>query len=156
MDTRTAILFSRTLPFISRIRDSYEHIAKALSIITGYCFAISLHKKMAGIKISTPRLKAMKLGVNAMLKGDYTEEYATVEVEAPRKVIREMLPQARQRTIIDSLLEIFMPEDIPYKVVLKPQPDSYSSRIGDKLHPCILGVNARLNEKNNIYGGSKQ
>jgi hypothetical protein len=147
MDYRTAILFCRTLPHIHRIRNSYTQIASAISLITGYSAKIKLRRKEITLPVKNPRLGSMKLGNTSTLCGRLTEDYAVVEVEAPVETTRNLLPGTSGRFIFDSLLEEMMPVCMPYETVLRQRPEVSVSRLGDRTHPCLLGVNAKLKKK---------
>jgi len=140
MDTRAAILFSRTIPYIAEIRNRYANISQALSLIMGYSINIKPFRREIKVKMDTPRMGMMKLGINSTLKGKQYEKYASVEINMPADAIKDLLPQARKRKIIEALLEFFMPEDIKTEIKLRPAPTVYTYKLGDS----ILGVNARL------------
>ena len=156
MDAQTSILFSRTLPYLSEIRNRYEQIAQAISFIIGYSVVIQLHKREIKCTMKIFRLKSIKLGSNATLKGQLTENYAVVEIYAPSKTISDLLPHAPKRAIIDSLLEIFMPVGIPYEIKVRPLQEECDNKIDNKLHLCILGVNAKLTKNELFYESEEQ
>ena len=144
MDSQTAILFTQTIPYITEIRNSYNKIAQAVSMITGYDISIKVCKRKIKIQTKPPRLGVMKLGINSVLKGETWEKSAMVEINLPQNRITDMLPQMPKRRIIEVLLETFIPADISYEIALCPEARAYTNKLGDKNKPCVLGVNARL------------
>lgn len=144
MDTQTAVLFTRTVPYISDIRNSYRQIAQAIGTIMGFEVRIKMKTKECENVIKYPRLNAMRLGKNFILKGKYLETIAVVEIEPDRESLCRMIPGGDKRTIAEMLLEIFMPQNVHREIRITPREEDYTSRIGDKSLPFILGVNARL------------
>jgi hypothetical protein len=148
MDSRTAILFCRTLPHFYRIRNRYAQIAAAMSLITGFSVSIRLHRKKTALPVKNLSLGNMKLGSTSTLRGHQTENYAAVRINASsEEAIRNLLPGASGRLIIDTLLEMLMSVDIPYETILRQQSEVSVSRLGDRMHPCLPGVNAKLKKK---------
>jgi hypothetical protein len=147
MDTLTAMLFLRTVPYIADIRGNYSRTAQALSTITGYGVTIANRTRIQTPKARYTRLNSMKLGVNSVLRGAIPIRFAEVSFTPPRNDLSTVLPGRERHEVLRALLDAFMPNDIDYEIVIRPHPEDYTARIGDKSLPCILGVNAKLNNK---------
>lgn len=147
MDSLTATLFLRTVPYIADIRGNYTQTSQALAMITGYEVGIEEKISVETPKAKYTRLNVMKLGVNAVLKGQIPVRYAQVNITPPREALSDVLPGQSGYDVLAALLDTFMPNDIDYKICIKPHEEDYTSRLGDKTNPCILGVNARLKSK---------
>lgn len=144
MDIKTAILFVGTVPYLSEIRNSYTRIARALSTIMGYRISIKTTTRESKQRIKHPRLGLMRLGMNAVLKSNAVETVAIVELQPDRESLRELLPGMSKYIIAETLLDIFMPQRIAWELRIVPTAEDHTARPGNKNHPCILGVNARL------------
>ena len=146
MDSQTAILFTKTIPYIAEIRNRYNKIAQAISMIMGYDISIKTGTRKIPFKTKSPRLGVMKLGVNSTLKGYALEKYAVVGIKVSKRAIKDLLPHEHKRKIVEILLDIFMPANISYEIALYPKEETYTSRLGNKELHCVLGINARLNK----------
>jgi hypothetical protein len=144
MDSLTAMLFLRTVPYIAEVRCSYTQAAQALSTITGYEVGIEEKIAMRVPKAKYTRMNAMQLGVNSVLKGRIPVRHAEVTVIPSADNVAEVLPGKRQYEVLTALLDTFLPNDIDYKVVIKAKDEDCTNRMGDKERPMILGVNAKL------------
>lgn len=146
MDLRTAVLFIRTIPYITKIRDSFGNIAEALSIIMGYDIRIELENRAKKPEVEYPKLNEVRLGVNSVLKGVMydTDPDAVVYVEPAGHDIKDMLPGGGKRMIAEALMDIFMPADTDYEIVVRTVPENHTCRMGDRNTPCYLGINAKL------------
>lgn len=144
MDSRTAMLFISMVPYIDEIRTSYPLIAQALSVITGHRVRIEKQSAMRASGLTFPRLGSIRLGVNAILKGDVRHTCAKVMATPCRENLKELLPGRKHYTILVALLRIFMPCPTDYELHIVPAAEDYTARPVDKNCPCILGVNARL------------
>jgi len=144
MDLQTAILFTRTIPYISEIRNRYDKIAQAITMITGYDISIRCRMRKICVRVKSPKLGIMKLGVDSVLKKDIEEKYAEVKINVPQRALRDLLPESPKRRIVEILLETFIPANISYKINLCPAKEVSTNKLGDKDKPCILGVNAKL------------
>lgn len=151
MEPQTAILFMRMVPYIPEIRNSFGNIAEALSIITGHSVNIELEYRPKKTEIELPRLGHMRLGINSILKGSVYETIpdAVVFIEPQKDKIDELLPGNRKRQIVENILKIFMPANISFEIIIKPEAEKYSCRLGDRKNPCYLGVNAKFRQKEN-------
>jgi hypothetical protein len=156
MDALTATLFLRAVPYIALVRGNYAQTAQAISTITGYEVRIEDKTRILAPKARYTRLNVMKLGVNSVLKGSIPIHYAKVSVTAPRADLANVLPGQRQHSVLQALLDTFMPNEVDCEIVIKPRTEDYTSRLGDSSLPCILGVNARLKSKNEKYESKKQ
>lgn len=155
MDSRTAMLFIRTVPYIAEIRNSYAQIAQAVSMITGHEVRID-----TGVALRTPqmkpvRLNSMRLGVNSVLMGKVGVTCAKVFVTPNREYLRELLPGRTQYNVLQTLLEVFLSNVVDYEINIKPKEGDYTSCFGGKI-PCLLGVNVRLKSKKSRYESKKQ
>jgi len=144
MDSQTAILFIQIIPYIAEIRNRYDKISQAISMIMGYDISLKIQIRKVVIDTKLPRLGIMKLGINSVLKGEACERYALIKIDTPQNAIKDLLPQRSKRKIVESLLEVFLPANISYEIVINPKKEAYTSRLGEKYTPCILGVNAKL------------
>ncbi|NDV64662.1 hypothetical protein [Bacteroides sp. 224] len=144
MDSQTATLFTLTIPHISEIRNRYDKTAQAISMIMGYDVSIQCGIRKIHIGTKSPKLGIMKLGVNSVLRKDIKEKYAEVKINVPEKSVRDLLPQTSGRKIVEILLETFIPANVSCEISLCPTKEAFTSRIGNKNNPCILGVNAKL------------
>lgn len=151
MDLRTAVLFIRTIPYITQIRDSFGKIAEALSIIMGYNIRIELENHAKKPDIKYPKLNNIRLGINSVLKGIMydTDPDAVVYIEPAGNDIKDMLPKGNKRRITEALMDIFMPADTDYKIVVRAEQTNHTSRMGDRKAPCYLGINAKLRSNDN-------
>lgn len=147
MDLRTALLFVRTIPHVSDIRNRHRDIAGAISRITGY----GIHLAWAGSReipqVRYPRLGAMRLGVNALLKGTFPDRYIRVGVTPHREHLKELLPGGERRRILEELLRLFLPHSADFRIVVIPRQEDRSCRPSHPQLPCILGVNSTLKRK---------
>lgn len=150
MDSLTAMLFIRTVPYIAEIRNSYSQTAQAISMITGHGVRIEVGQCPKTPDIKPVRLAEMKLGVNAVLKGAMHVLCAKVYVTPHRDNLRELVPGGRGHAVMKTLLNVFIPNNVDYEIIIKPRDEDYTSRLGDSDNPCILGVNARLKSKSTI------
>ena len=147
MDTRTAVLFARSVPHISDIRNRYADIARTVTGILGSPVRIAIEHHRPKTNMKFPRLGAMRLGVNAALRGHVFERCATVVVEPGPQAMGKLLPQAPGYRVLETLLEIFMPAELAHRIIVRPKPHLFTSRLGDRNTPCYLGVNAKLKAK---------
>lgn len=150
MDTQTAVLFARSIPHLSDIRNRYGDIARAMTTIIGQPIRITLEQQRQPYPLKYPRLGAMRLGVNSVLRGNLSEPCAVVTIKPAAQAVKAFLPQAARYRIVEALLEIFMPEGVNYWIVVRPERPAYTSRVGDRTAPAYLGVNARLKVREEI------
>ena len=148
MDTQTAVLFTRTVPYLSDIRNSYTKTARAIATIMGYDVKIETEMREVKQAVKYPRLSVMRLGVNSILKGKYHEMVAVVKFQPNRESLHRMLPGMDKRVVAEALLEIFMPQNVNCEIRITSKPEDCTSRFGDNNEPCILGVNFRLGTRN--------
>lgn len=150
MDSRTAMLFIRTVPYIAQIRGSYGQTAQAISMITGHSVRIEDGFRSHTPQVKSVRLAEMKLGVNSALRGAVSVPCAKVSVTPNRANLAELVPGKTQYGVLKTLLDVFLPNEVDYEIAVKPSEEDYTSRLGDKNHPCILGVNMRLKSKHTV------
>lgn len=145
MDARTAKLFIHTIPLISEIRGSYSKISEALSFITGYSVRIEsciFHMPQT----HSVRLGDMRLGSNSVLKGTSDVTFLKVIVTPDKDSIIDLVEGKTKYNILKVLLDIFMPVNMDNQLVIAPQKQDCTSKLGDKTNPCILGINGKLRE----------
>lgn len=141
MDSMTAVLFVRTIPYVSEIRNSYAKIAKALTMTLGYSVRIVVENKPVRPEMKFPRLGAMRLGVNSALKGARGHVFARVIVQAPEKALDGLVPAGDMRGVVETLLDIYMPDKVAYSIEIRPEKSVYTSRLGGR-----LGMNTKLKD----------
>ncbi len=147
MELRTAMLFTRVIPYIPEIRNSYRETARAIALITGYRVQISEEIGQKTPPVKFPRLGTARLGVNSVLKGKFRYACATVTVTPPQKELRELLPGCPGRRVLEGLLELFLPNSTDYRIVLVPEQAGFTGRIGGRRTPCLLGINSKLTKR---------
>ncbi|MDR1098298.1 MAG: hypothetical protein LBL57_09220 [Tannerella sp.] len=148
MDIRTACIFSRMIPFIPSIRNSFQGTAEALSLITGQPVRIRLKRTYRQPRVKPARLGEAVTGINAVLNGKYCSAMPDAFIHIAlrgEKYVREYLPGAAGRIIVEKLSEIFIPAKTQFEVCVTSPGDS--ARLGDREHPCFLGVNTVLKSK---------
>ncbi len=145
MDSLTAILFVRTIPSISEIRNSYTQIARALGTILGYPIRIVIENRAVRADMNFPRLGTMRLGVDSVLKGAQNRPHARVIIQAPREAINGLVPSGKTRDVVETLLGIYLPDEVTPVVEIRPEMVVYTSRFGGR-----LGVNTKLKD-NSLY-----
>ncbi|MCC8035014.1 MAG: hypothetical protein LIO77_03655 [Rikenellaceae bacterium] len=150
MDTVSAVLFLKSVPYLSEIRNSFNEISRTLTTILGYNVNISVESRDFHPEIKFPRLGAMKLGIDSVLKGKTPQRQAVVRVQPSVSSLGDLLPGRPKRRMLEILLDIFLPDGILTQINITPEPEDYTARLGNRLHPCILGVNARLAGPGNI------
>lgn len=149
MDSMTAVLFVRTIPYVSEIRNIYAKIAEALTMTLGYPVRIVVENKPVRPEMKFPRLGAMHLGVNSVLKGAQGHAFARVIIQAPGKALDGLVPAGDMRGVIETLLSIYMPDKVAHSIEIRPERTVYTSRFGGR-----LGVNMKL--KDNIQHESQE
>ncbi|GEM_PF-6976434 len=147
MDLCTAMLFVRTIPHVSDIRNRQAEVAAALSRITGYGIHIRWADSRDIPQVKYPRLGAMRLGVNTLLKGVFQDRYLRVSVTPQRQHLKELLPGGERRRILEELLRLFLPHSADFRVVIVPRKEDRTCRPSNPKLPCMLGVNSTLQLK---------
>ncbi len=141
MDSLTAVLFVRTIPHIAEIRNSYAKTSEALTMILGYPVRIERENKPVWSDMKFPRLGAMCLGVNSVLKGARVHAFSRVIIQAPEKAIDGLVPSGDTRGVVETLLDIYMPDVVNLGVEIRPESAARTSRMGGR-----LGVNMKLKD----------
>ena len=146
MELQTAILFVRTLPLIASIRSSYDRIAGVIASIVGYPVEIELRQRRKKPEIGFPRLSGMKLGVNAVLGGEFYDVRpdAVIKITPANAKIGEYLPGRVGRRVLEALAWEFMPAGVDFSIRVIAEPQENPLRLGDAANPCYLGVNTFL------------